>query len=244
MCLPLEQAHAVQAAFAAAIRDPHAHPAPPGVPPRRMALYRELFFNNVASFLANGFPVLRKILSDRQWQDLAQDFFSRHACQTPLFAEISQEFLRYLSEERGTVAGDPPFLPELAHYEWVELAVSIAEDAPPPAAPGLYLSALAWPLAYRFPVQRLSPAYQPQTPPAQPTCLLVYRDAADAVHFVELSPAGYALLSRLQQAPATDADGLIRAVAADLGYADPAALLAPGRAVLEELRGRGVIIAQ
>ena len=40
-----------QAAFAAHLRDPEAHPAPPGIEPRRMAVYRELFFNNIAGLL-------------------------------------------------------------------------------------------------------------------------------------------------------------------------------------------------
>jgi len=238
---PLNPTQALQAAFAAAIRDPQRCPAPAEVPPRRMAVYRELFYNNVASFIAGGFPVLRALLPDQQWHALVQDFFAGHHCQTPLFAEIGQEFLHYLAEERGTVASDPPFMLELAHYEWVELALSIAEDSPLPSTPGLHLSPLAWPLAYRFPVQRIGPAYQPQTPLAQPTYLLVYRDSADQIHFVELSPAGFVLLSRLQAAPVTDRDALIQETARALGYAESAALLEAGRALLADLCARGVV---
>ena len=36
-----------QYAFAAHIRDPENNPAPSGVEDRRMAIYRELFFNNL-----------------------------------------------------------------------------------------------------------------------------------------------------------------------------------------------------
>jgi len=36
-----------QAAFAAYIRNPENSPLPVGVKPERMAMYRELFFNNI-----------------------------------------------------------------------------------------------------------------------------------------------------------------------------------------------------
>jgi RNA polymerase sigma factor (sigma-70 family) len=46
-------------------------------------------------------------------------------------------------------------------------------------------SPLAWPLAYRWPVHRLAPGFQPAEPPAVPTFLVVYRDDSDAVRFLE-----------------------------------------------------------
>ena len=50
---------ALQYAFAGHIRDPEHMPVPDGVEPRRMAVYRDLFYNNVENFIANSFPVLR-----------------------------------------------------------------------------------------------------------------------------------------------------------------------------------------
>jgi uncharacterized protein len=64
-----------QAEFAAYIRDPENQRLPVDVKPQRMVMYRELFFNNINSFLSSNFPVLRKILNDDEWQALAQDFF-------------------------------------------------------------------------------------------------------------------------------------------------------------------------
>src|SRR3546814_13616128 len=48
-----------------------------------------------------------------------------HDSRTPLFTELAREFLRYL-EARDE---DPamPWLRELAHYEWAELAPQISE---------------------------------------------------------------------------------------------------------------------
>ena len=55
-----------QAAFAAHLRDPEANPAPPGIEARRMAVYRDLFFNNIAGLLAGNFPVIRRTLGQAQ----------------------------------------------------------------------------------------------------------------------------------------------------------------------------------
>ena len=38
-----------------------------------MAIYRDLFFNNVASLLAGTFPVLRRLLGEDEWRELLTD---------------------------------------------------------------------------------------------------------------------------------------------------------------------------
>ena len=86
--------------FTAYIRDPQNNPVPADVKESRMVMYRELFFNNIESFLSGNFPVLRKILSDQQWLALVQDFFVKHACQSPHFSQIPEEFLDYLQNEQ------------------------------------------------------------------------------------------------------------------------------------------------
>ena len=53
-----------QYAFAAHIRDPEHVAAPEGVEDRRMAIYRELFFNNLKNLLSSTFPLLKKLHSD------------------------------------------------------------------------------------------------------------------------------------------------------------------------------------
>ncbi|MFM8330297.1 MAG: DUF2063 domain-containing protein [Candidatus Methylumidiphilus sp.] len=239
----------IQHAFAAHIRDPEHNPPPPGVRPERMAMYRELFFNNINSFLSSGFPVLRQVLGEARWLALAQDFFTRHRSATPYFAEFHEEFLAFLRDER-TADGDPPFLLELAHYEWVELALSLAaEDAPPlctalqenPLDGVVALSAVAWPLVYRFPVQRIGADFQPAAAPAEPAYLAVYRDRADEVRFVELSPASFRLLQMLEDGGAQPAEACLRQIALEMGAADPAAILAYGADILREFGARGIV---
>ena len=246
--LPLFQQQ--QYAFAAYIRDPHNNPIPEGIEHRRMAMYRELFFNNIDSFLSSSFPVLHKILDNQQWFDLAQDFFAHHLNQTPYFSEIPEEFLTYLQHERATQIDDVPFLLELAHYEWVEMALSIAEGEPPEADPRLLeqplthtirLSDLAWPLVYQFPVHRISPDFQPQHPPEQPTCLVVYRAPEDTVQFMLLNPVTYRLLQLLQDNDSIRVQQTLIQIAEELKHPDPSVVLSGGAETLKGLAQRGII---
>ncbi|MFZ2755182.1 MAG: putative DNA-binding domain-containing protein, partial [Lysobacteraceae bacterium] len=169
---------AQQDAFAAHIRDPERVPPPPGIEERRLKIYRELFFNNVESMLAGNFPVLRRLYGDDGWQALIRAFYRDHDCQTPLFTELAREFLRYLDARASTDASrdtghdDPPWLRELAHYEWIELALQISEARNDEIAHEPHgdllegrplVSPLAWPLAYAWPVHRIGPDYRPET---------------------------------------------------------------------------------
>jgi uncharacterized protein len=238
-----------QYAFAAHIRDPRRNPPPADIEDRRLGIYRELFFNNVEGFLRSSFPVLRQLLDEQSWLALARDFFARHRCHSPLFLEIPREFLAYLDEERGERDSDPPFLRELAHYEWVELALSIAENAAPAAVEAQgdllagkpVLSALAWPLVYRYPVHRISPDFQPRQPGEQPVYLLVYRDEADEVGFIELNPVSARLFALLQEHAGRSGRSLLEQIAGELQHPRPDTVVQGGRAILEEWRRLGIV---
>lgn len=237
----------IQYRFAAHLRDPRRHAAPPGIEPRRMKIYADLFYNNVENFLGTAFPVLRRITSDARWHAMARDFFARHQSQEPLFHRIAAEFLKYLEHERIALRGDPPFLLELAHYEWVELALSVADVPPVPADPagdvlnGIpLLSPLAWPLRYSYPVHRIGPGFLPKKPEARPTFLVVYRDAQDAVKFMEIN-AVTARLLQLMQARRSSGRQLLRRLARELRHSQPETIEAQGLQILHELRQRGII---
>ncbi|QPK62440.1 putative DNA-binding domain-containing protein [Methylomonas sp. LL1] len=240
-----------QAEFAAYIRDPDTYPVPADVDPRRMAMYRELFFNNIDSFVSSNFPVMRTILNDQQWQSLTRDFFARHRCRTPHFSEIAEEFLEYLQSERQS-DHDFPFLLELAHYEWVEMALSIAKDTPVFGEAAfvddvfnqtIALSPLAWPLVYQYPVERIGPDYLPQSAPEQATYLIVYRDRDDEVHFMQTTPITYHLLLLIEQQGGIGGEASLWALAAELAdRIDPQSLMQFGQQTLRELADKGVII--
>ena len=239
------QAH--QSAFAAYIRNPDHNPIPEGSRYERMAVYRELFFNNITGFLTANFPVLHRLMDDDAWQRLSQDFFSQHVCHTPHFSEISEEFLSYLQNERHC-ADDLPFMVELAHYEWIEMALSIAHGVNTPWVGNLkekplQLSPLACVLAYQFPVHRISPEFLPMTTPEQATFLVVYRDADDNVQFLEITPLTYQLLQLLQEQPEQLAQDYLTQLAQLFPAINQEVLNQNGEAILMHLATRGVVVS-
>lgn len=237
--------------FAAHLRDPANNAAPGGLEDRRVAIYRELFYNNIEGLLAGNFPVIRRITPDAQWHALVRGFYAGHASHTPLFTEIGREFHRFLQARAENDAGDPPFLPELAHYEWVELAVSLdeasIEDVPHDpagdviAAPPV-VSPLAWPLVYAFDVQRIREDYQPIEPPPQPTVLVVVRNRNDEVAFMEITPLTYRLLELLKENPARTGLDAVDAIAAQFPEGDRAMVREAGAGILRGLRDRDVLL--
>lgn len=240
-----------QYAFAAHIRDPEGEPAPGDVEDRRMGIYRELFYNNVQDFMSNSFPVLRELYGNEQWHLMVRDYFARHRAHTPLFLQMPQEFLRYLEQERGGHAEDPPFLQELAHYEWVELALSIDTrdielagiDCDGDLLNGVpVLSPLAWPLAYQYPVHRIGPDFRPEEPPQQPTYLVVYRDRADDVGFLEVNPVTARLLAQLSAEDVPTGEAALRQIARELQHPDPETVIRGGLDILEDLRSRDIVL--
>ncbi|MFJ4440831.1 DUF2063 domain-containing protein [Pseudomonas sp. NPDC089422] len=221
-----------QFALARHLRDPDRYPAPTGIEARRLGVYRALLYGAIESLLAGSFPVLRRTLGDKRWHARVQHFHANYRSDTPLFPEVAGVFVDYLLG----IQLDAPWQAELAHYEWIEsyLCLSDAEDpAHDPSGDLLQrepmLSCTARVLAYRWPVERICPEYQPNEAPASPTLLLVYRDRQLQVRFARLTPMAYRLL--VQQ----EGTGLqrIRALGGELEQ---------GLALLEHLRDQGVII--
>ena len=241
--------HAQLEAFAAHLRDPQAQPPPPGIEDRRLQVYRDLVFNNMRDLLGGNFPVIRRTLGAEAWDRLARDFLASHRAHAPLFPELGQEFLRFVQDRAAAGAGDPPWLPELAHYEWVELALQISDAALPPHDPDGDLldgvpvvSPLAWPLAYAWPVQTIGPAHVPDTAPPAPTLLLVRRDAQGEVHFAALSPLVFRLLQLLDADTGTTGRHALAQLAQEAGAPDPAAFMHDGSAMLRRLHAEGTLL--
>jgi len=238
-----------QLEFAAYIRDPENNPLPADVNEQRMAMYRELFFNNIEGFLSGNFPVLRKILNDQQWFALAQDFYAKHPCQSPHFSQIPEEFLDYLQNERNG-SEDFPFMLELAHYEWVEMALSIAKEEMAVSHPNpenllnqtIALSPLAWSLAYQYPVHKIAPAFLPLEPPEQPTFLIVYRNREDDVNFIEITPITYRLLEIIQEQEQPVTEACLKQVAKESNHPDPELIVAGGLQILKDLAEKTIIV--
>ncbi|GJM04647.1 MAG: DUF2063 domain-containing protein [marine bacterium B5-7] len=241
----------IQSVFTQHMRDPNNNPAPEGVEDRRLAVYRELVYNNIQNFIGNSFPVVRKITTDEQWHEMLRDYVSRHQAHTPLFPKMPQEFLQYLEYERGEHSEDHPFLLELAHYEWLEIALSIDTreidlsdiDHKGNLFEGIpVLNPISMALAYSWPVHEISPANLPDTPPNEKTYIIVYRKQDDEVGFIVLNPVSAKLIEYLQADEQYTGQEILIKIAEELNHPNPEVVIRGGLEIMQGFLEKDILL--
>lgn len=239
---------AQQRGFLNFVRNP-ASPLPATANPRAMGIYADLVYRNLAGFINQFFPVCYQVCEQEcepgAWQALIRAFIAQHPSQTPYFLAIAEEFLQFLLSRPAALEALPAYIPELAHYEWVELALDIA-DIPQPAPTIVnadadlwdshwQLSPLAWCLAYQYPVHAIGPANP--SPAPNPSAYVVYRNAQLAVKFIALTLASAQWLQAIDPAT-TPRTALTKLLTGELSEE----LMAQTQAVLREWVDCGVLI--
>jgi len=241
----------VQNVFTQHMRDPENNPAPEGVEDRRIGIYRDLVFNNIQSFIGNSFPVLRKITADENWHQMLRDYVSRHKSHTPLFPKMPQEFLQYLEHERGEQPEDYPFILELAHYEWIEIALSLDTreidvsnvDLKGDLLNGIpVLNPISIALAYRWPVHEISPTFLPESPPNEQTYIIVYRKQNDEIGFIVLNPVSAKLIEYLQADEKLTGREILTNIAEELNHPNPDVVIKGGLEIMQDFLGKDLLL--
>jgi hypothetical protein len=241
----------IQYAFAKHIRDPENNPPPVEAEDRRLAIYRELFFNNLRNLISQTFPVLRKLHTKSRWESFIRQFMVSHEASTPYFLEIPQEFLKFLQDEYVADDDDFPFLLELAHYEWVELALSVSDEENDTAGvdsggdllDGIPVkSRLAWLFAYQFPVHRISADYIPTEPGEQPTFLAICRKASEDMDFMELNPVTARLLEMIDANDSASGRELLNSLAREINFPDADKLVVHGHEAMQQMLDAEILI--
>ncbi len=239
-----------QLAFASHIRNPQLNKRPRGVEARRMKIYNELVYNNLEGFLLACFPVLRQVLGKIAWSRLVRDFLTAHRCHTPFFRQIPDEFVHYLKNERGDREDDPAFLQDLAHYEWVELMLSVSNkeiDLSQIEADGDLISGrpalnpLLSLQSYAYPVHRIGPRFKPSAAQQEETHFAILRNSEDEVKFIVINPVSMRLLFLLQSTSLNGAAALLQ-IATELNHPNPQVVLAGGHDILQSLHQSEVIL--
>ena len=231
-----------QLAFTAHIRDPSANKKPARVQNTRMAIYREIVFNNVFSSVSACFPVCKSMMGARAWRKLVRAFFANHQAASPIFREIPQQFLQYIN----TKIDLPIYFQSLAHYEWVELAVASLQtdliklsktidllNEKPILAPAHML------LSYDYAVQSISKRHLPKG--TEQTYLLVFRNAENKVKFIELNPITFQLLNLIKTNQLTGKQALTM-LAEEIAHPDVDAIITFGAEILADLAKQQAII--
>ncbi|AEF02458.1 MULTISPECIES: putative DNA-binding domain-containing protein [Alteromonas] len=196
----------VQQQFVNAIKDPDSFETNNADIKRRMDIYQSLFFNNIMGFISTGFPVLKSLVSEENWNDLVRAFFIHHESRSPYFSDISKEFVEYLSANPELAFQLPEFAAELAHYEWLELDISIRKTPHKVVyfeageqVTKVSVSPLATLASYAYPVHLIGMDYIPDTPAPEQQFYVVYRNEEQHVEFVHLNPLTAVLLHTIEQ---------------------------------------------
>ena len=241
----------IQNKFTAHLRDPEHAPAPDDIEDCRMEIYRGLFYRNIQNFVANAFPVLCKLYSDENWHKMVRDFFANHQSNTPYFKDISYEFLQFLQNEREPQPEDPPFLKELAHYEWIEIHITFLDIEPDltnvntdgDMIEGIpVLSPLAQLHSYNFPVHKIKPDFQPEHPSEQPIFLMIYRDRNDKVGFMELNPIAAMLVGLVVENETKSGQELLDEIVNTINHPYPETVYKGGLQALEQLLANDILL--
>lgn len=239
----------LQRQFAGHIRSPEQVDAPEGLEDRRLAIYRRLFFGNLSNLFSKNFPVLFKLIDEARWRALIREFMEQHRSTTPMFTEIGREFVRFL--EQAQPEGLPPFALELAHWEFLETCVRLAESDPgevdcvvdgdlvegaPVLNPTLRLA------QYQWPVHEIRPDYRPETPLDTPLILAAWRKSDDRPGFMRLNAVTARLLALIESDPGRSGLAQLERIAGEMQAPDPGAVVRSGRGMLERLRDRQVVL--
>lgn len=202
-------------ALSAHLRDPDHSPCPESFDSQAASLYRELLVANFDAALRACFPLWIRCLGESFYMHWRDAFIAEHACRSPFFRQIPDEFMAYLNLHQAQLRQTLPYAPELAHLEWLELALGVAEaegcrenrediEAADPWTGALQLNPVHALVQYAYPVQQLllqpdfsaAPTLDPQA-----VSLYLYRDRDDIVQMLEPDALSLHLLVTLKAQP-------------------------------------------
>ncbi|MGE0373035.1 MAG: DUF2063 domain-containing protein [Gammaproteobacteria bacterium] len=239
----------LQRAFARHLRDPERVPAP-DLPADRLEVYRYAVYFNIERFMADNFPRIKAILPVPRWEAMVRDYLVRQPARTPVFARLPTEFLTYLEHVRRDPL-DPPYLYELAHFDWLENLVCTDEREPDLTgvdrggdllAGEIVVNPVHCVQAYRFPVHAIDATFRPEAVPDRATHLIAFRDCGHAYGIMDLNAVSRELFLAVRDDPTTPAAQVLEGIASRIGTANLSAVLAGGRDILERMRDRELIL--
>ncbi|MCD6045213.1 MAG: hypothetical protein K0R48_376 [Gammaproteobacteria bacterium] len=165
----------------------------------REKIYYHLVRANLHEVLAHIYPRVINYVGAENWAFLLDEFLHQHAAATPYFYQLPDEFLSFLWHNKAHY-GQWPWLWSLAHFEWMELVATVADEPlPEPNTALLRCSPLAYYCQYDYAVHPLDKEYTALERRAQPWQGVVYRNRKHLVHWFALETWPALLLQTILQ---------------------------------------------
>jgi hypothetical protein len=217
----------------------------------RFALYRELVHARFRGALEVSIPHTLARLPDEVASAMVGRFIQEHASRSPYLRDVARELVEWATPIWRKQPGLGPYLGDLARFELLFFEVGAAPDDPPRHATPVAadapvpVQAAARLEHFEFAVHLL--ANQDAVDPsrdaeARSSWVLAYRDGSRRTRFVELTPFGAALFTRLQAGLALGAAAT--GACEDTNQTMGDEVLADAAVLLEDLERRGVLLTQ
>ncbi len=176
----------------------------------REKVYYHLLRANLHEVLVNIYPRVIDAIGTKSWTFLLDAFLQRHAASTPYFYELPDEFLGFLWHNRAEYS-QWPWLWALAHFEWMELVATVANDLfPEPNAAFIRCSPLVYYCQYDCAVYPEDKTYTALEKRALPWQGAVYRNRRHGVHWLAVEPWPALLLNILLQHKESSVESIVR----------------------------------
>ncbi|QQR81813.1 MAG: putative DNA-binding domain-containing protein [Deltaproteobacteria bacterium] len=97
--------------------------------PERFQTYRNHISYGILGGIASCFPVLKSLISEKEWNDLLNNFYLKRLTKSPIARHVFGEFSYYLQKKyRGPLLKKFPYLRELAEYEYLDLKLFFEKE--------------------------------------------------------------------------------------------------------------------
>jgi uncharacterized protein len=100
----------------------------PGVKQNRLHHYRRLVRNVINNTLEQAYPITLDILTQKEWDNLVDDFLVSHNAQTPQVWKLPNEFYDFVRDNAYHKKLKRPYLNDLLHFEWIEIEIHTMPD--------------------------------------------------------------------------------------------------------------------
>lgn len=233
-----------QFALARHLRDPLSVALPAGVNATDVSACSKEMVDHLCDVLAPAFPVTHALLGDEMWGLAVRLFLKDAPSHVPWATAVQQAFVEHVcaSPEMHHL---PAWLQDLAHFEWLQSAVSTTPVKWPAcdmAGDVMHHAVVINPThveaAYEWPVHSIDTDHKPDD--MQTTYVSMLRDMNDELHVLESSVFRGQLIDLLREGQTGEEAFML--LARWLSHPEPETFVKEGALVMAQLQCEGVVL--